>query len=143
MLRELGNGGAWGGDQVRIHCSDAVSAPSAWRSFCLVSMGLLQGWLRSGLAQPELHFVTSSCDKGGQPEGQAGGQEFLNPLCLKRQLEVEFCPCPDAALTQDLLPWSVGTALMGVLVFEGLIKLRLCMKLGFMKTSLLLLKPLA
>lgn len=69
---------------------------------------------------------------------------FLNPLCLEWQLEVEFCPCPDAALTQDLLLWSIGTALVGMLVFKGLIKvLRLCMKRGFMKTSVLLLKPLA
>lgn len=69
---------------------------------------------------------------------------FSNPLCLERQLEVEFCPWPDPALTQDLLPWSLGMALVGVLMFEGLIKvLGPYMKVDFMNTSVLLLKPLA
>lgn len=73
----------------------------------------------------------------------AEGRVSSNPLWLERQLEVEFCPWPGPALTQDLPPWSLGVALVGALVFEGLVKvLGLYMKLGFMKTSVLLLKVL-
>jgi len=76
------------------------------------------------------------------PGGQAEGQVFSNPLWLEWPLEVELCPWPDPALTQDL-PWSLGMASVGVLVFEGVINvLELYMKLSFMETSALLLKPL-
>lgn len=63
-----------------------------------------------------------SCEEGGTPGGQAGAWVLSNLLCLERQLDVEFCPWLGPALTQDLLPWSLGTAMAGVPVFEGLSK---------------------
>lgn len=126
-------------------CSDATSEaaglgdPSGWCPWACC-----KGGSGGTLLSRSSALLTSSCDEGGMPEGQHGGQVSSKPLCPERRLEVEFCPWPDPALTQDLLPWSLGTALVGVLVFEGLIKvLGLYMKLGFMKTSVLLLKPLA